>query len=231
MAEEKEAEAGFLARWSRRKRLGEADAAAEDPDDAAKAAMAAAEAEARSAARAAAEAEAKANREAAEEIDLAALTYGDDFSAFLKRGVPEALRRDALRKFFNSDPLLANLDGLNDYDQDFNDPAHMVYRSSRDAIRGFLDDADELIESVGEKFASADETAERAAQEAPAEAAPETLAEASPAPEAADAPEALGPAADTPVIGKVAAVETPDPVPEAESARPPRVSLRRRLEG
>jgi len=42
-----------------------------------------------------------------------------DFTPFLGKGVPEALTRAALRKLWTSDPALANLDGLNDYDEDY----------------------------------------------------------------------------------------------------------------
>lgn len=44
---------------------------------------------------------------------------GDDLSGFFKEGVPEFLRRRALRALWVSNPILANLDGLNDYDTDF----------------------------------------------------------------------------------------------------------------
>lgn len=50
------------------------------------------------------------------------LGEGDDFSAFMKAGVPEFLRKRALRVLWRSNPVLANLDGLNDYDDDFNSP-------------------------------------------------------------------------------------------------------------
>jgi Protein of unknown function (DUF3306) len=48
--------------------------------------------------------------------DIETLTYESDFSVFMREGVPEFLRRQALRKLWLSDPILANLDGLNDYD-------------------------------------------------------------------------------------------------------------------
>jgi Protein of unknown function (DUF3306) len=48
--------------------------------------------------------------------DLETLTYESDFSAFLREGVPELIKRQALRKLWASNPILANLDGLNDYD-------------------------------------------------------------------------------------------------------------------
>ena len=47
------------------------------------------------------------------------LTAQSDYTVFLKKNVPEALRRRALRKLWVSDPVLANLDGLNDYDDDY----------------------------------------------------------------------------------------------------------------
>ena len=42
-----------------------------------------------------------------------------DFTPFLKKGVSHLLKRAALRKLWKTDPILANLDGLNDYDEDF----------------------------------------------------------------------------------------------------------------
>ncbi|MCB2011932.1 MAG: DUF3306 domain-containing protein [Geminicoccaceae bacterium] len=44
---------------------------------------------------------------------------GDDFRGFMQQAVPEHLRRRALRRLWQSNPVLANLDGLNDYDGDF----------------------------------------------------------------------------------------------------------------
>ena len=51
--------------------------------------------------------------------DPESLTYESDFSAFLKDGVSDEVRKLALRKLWRSNPVLANLDGLNDYDEDF----------------------------------------------------------------------------------------------------------------
>lgn len=48
---------------------------------------------------------------------------GDDFAAFMAREVPAHLRKAALRQLWRSDPVLANLDGLVDYGQDFTDAA------------------------------------------------------------------------------------------------------------
>jgi hypothetical protein len=79
-----------------------------------------------------------ANRAAAEAVDLESLGYESDFSTFLKTGVPSALRSKAMRKLWTSNPLLANLDGLNDYDQDFADPRLNVFQSIWQVGRGFL---------------------------------------------------------------------------------------------
>lgn len=72
------------------------------------------------------------------------LTAESDYTQFLAEHVPEALRRAALRKLWNSDPVLACLDGLNDYDEDYNviDTAISVADTDYKIGRGFLD-ADE----------------------------------------------------------------------------------------
>ncbi len=51
--------------------------------------------------------------------DIESLDKESDFTAFLGKNVPEKLARMALRKLWLSDPVLANVDGLNDYDDDF----------------------------------------------------------------------------------------------------------------
>ncbi len=51
---------------------------------------------------------------------IESLDRDSDYQGFLADGVPEALTRAALRKLWASDPVFANLDGLNDYDEDFN---------------------------------------------------------------------------------------------------------------
>ncbi len=51
--------------------------------------------------------------------DVESLEKDSDYTPFMQTGVPEWLRRKALRKLWLSDPVLANLDGLNDYDEDY----------------------------------------------------------------------------------------------------------------
>lgn len=51
--------------------------------------------------------------------DPDAMQPGDDFAAFMAKDVPTHLRNKALRKLWRSNPALACVDGLNEYDDDF----------------------------------------------------------------------------------------------------------------
>ncbi len=104
----------FLTRWSRRKRK-----AASEPD--------AAESKQYSTNAPAEDAGVETPADRTDEEVLAHLGLkdpdllepGDDFSAFMREAVPQHIRRRALRRLWRSNPVLANLDGLNDYDTDF----------------------------------------------------------------------------------------------------------------
>ena len=61
-----------------------------------------------------------------DDFDFDSLNYKSDYTRFMKAGVPEAVRRRALRMLWRSNPILANIDGLNDYDEDFTDAALAV---------------------------------------------------------------------------------------------------------
>jgi hypothetical protein len=64
----------------------------------------------------------KTDEEILEELGLPdpdSLKMGDDFKAFMSKSVPERLRKRALRKLWRSNPVLACVDGLNDYDDDY----------------------------------------------------------------------------------------------------------------
>lgn len=58
-----------------------------------------------------------------EAVDIETLTYENDFTIFMKSWVPGPLRQRALRKLWTTNPALAVLDGLNDYDLDYTDAA------------------------------------------------------------------------------------------------------------
>lgn len=77
--------------------------------------------------------------------DIASLNAESDFSVFLREGVSEEIRRKALRVLWRSDPVLANLDGLNDYDEDFRASNVLVeaVRTAYKAGKGYLRNDDE----------------------------------------------------------------------------------------
>ncbi|KJZ20453.1 DUF3306 domain-containing protein [Loktanella sp. S4079] len=51
---------------------------------------------------------------------------GDDVKGFMAKAVPDHLRRKALRQLWKTNPVLANLDGLVDYGEDFTDSTRVV---------------------------------------------------------------------------------------------------------
>lgn len=168
-----------LGRWSRRKaaaRRGAEEAAprTEAPPPEAVAEPAAPEPE-------------KTDAELLEELGLPdpdTLGRGDDFSAFMARTVPARLRRRALRKLWTTDPTLAALDGLVDYDDDFRAMAAAggAVKTSYEVGRGFL--------------GAARDAAEKLAEDGPA--SPEAPPEEAPPPEAAERePEPAPPAVES----------------------------------
>ena len=100
-----------LSAWSRRRAAVAAEAAAEE--QASQDALIAAEQ---------AQLAEKSDEEILEELGLPdpdTLVQGDDFKAFLAKTVPAHIRQRALRKLWRSNPVLACVDGLNDYDDDY----------------------------------------------------------------------------------------------------------------
>jgi len=120
-------EGGFVRRWSRLKRAegqvtADATAAAEVElaalDEGGEVALSEADAEADVAEAEVAEEEIK--ELSAEDLpDIDSLEADSDYTPFMQAGVPDKLKNLALRKLWKSDPILANVDGLNDYDEDF----------------------------------------------------------------------------------------------------------------
>lgn len=51
--------------------------------------------------------------------DPETIELGTDITGFMRKEIPEFLRRKALRGLWKSNPVLAVLDGLNDYDEDY----------------------------------------------------------------------------------------------------------------
>ncbi len=118
------------------------------------------------------------------------LILGDDIRGFMSRAVPEHLRRRALRKLWRLNPVLANMDGLVDYGEDYTDSATVVetLRTTYQVGKGMLahlqqadcdtgtepDEEDGRECSGGDAGQNALEPAETVA-EAPLAPAPEVL--------------------------------------------------------
>lgn len=144
MAEEKEV-SGFISRWSRLKREVADTQTAADQDRATTDPITDGEE--------VEDAEFIANREAAEAVDLDTLDFSSDFSVFMKNGVPLALKNRALRKLWDANPVLANLDGLNDYEQTDVDRTPVTIKSLWQVGKGYAREAENLAAS----FESAEE--------------------------------------------------------------------------
>ena len=131
--------------WSRRKAGVEAEAAAE---------QAALDAQALAEEHAALEE--KTDAELLAELDLPdpdTLKIGDDFSVFMSKAVPDRLRRRALRTLWRSNPVLANVDMLVDYGEDFTDKA-MVIENMQTAYqvgKGMLKHVEEMARQAEER--------------------------------------------------------------------------------
>ena len=153
--------------------------------------------------------EEKPDEEVLAELDLPdpdSLEKGDDFSAFMAKAVPERLRRRALRRLWLSNPVLANLDELLDYGEDFTDAATVVadLQSVYQVGKGMVRDED-LAQDAGDE-------AETAEAEEDEDAEPSAEIESDPAKtETASEPEG----------------ETPEPV--ADEDIPPEPRARRHM--
>ena len=131
--------------WSRRKAGVQAESRAEQ-----------AELERQALAREHAALEEKTDAELLVDLELPdpdAMKMGDDFSAFMSKAVPDRLRRRALRTLWRSNPVLANVDMLVDYGEDFTDSA-MVVENMQTAYqigKGMLQHVEELASQAGEQ--------------------------------------------------------------------------------
>ena len=82
-------------------------------------------------------------REDFADVDFEALDFNSDYGRFMQAGVPDDVRNEALRKLWVSDPVLANLDGLDDYCDDYTDAAVVpkgLLKTAYKFGRGFLSD-------------------------------------------------------------------------------------------
>lgn len=89
------------------------------------------------------------------------LTAESDITAFLKKGVPMALKRAALRKIWALDPGIRDYVGPSEYAWDFNQPGSMAGFGPLDAketVVGFLSKAARAIDTVAEPVETAQAT-------------------------------------------------------------------------
>jgi hypothetical protein len=140
--------------WSRRKQAVEAEARQE-----VEARLATEEAEAL------AIQEQKADDDLLEELGLPdpdTLKAGDDFSAFMAKSVPTRLRNRALRKLWVSNPVLANLDDLVDYAEDYRTAGLTgdVVQTTYQVGKGLMKHVEELARIEEEAAAPADAEAQ-----------------------------------------------------------------------
>lgn len=117
------------------------------------------------------------------------MQQGDDFAAFMKQAVPERLRRRALRRLWTSNPVLANVDMLVDYGEDFTDSAMVVenLQTAYQVGKGMKAHVEELARQA--------RALEDAAEEAPADL-PEDDPDQTPEDATEDAPVLLAAAPD-----------------------------------
>ncbi len=136
----------FLARWSRRKRGGEPTTPVAEPvDDAATI-----ETGDETIGRSATDKDAMLTEADFVDVNFEALDFGSDYTRFMGKNVPDAIRNRALRKLWVSDPVLANMDGLHDYFGDYTDEAvaikpGQILQTAYKFGQGFLSD-DEAAE-------------------------------------------------------------------------------------
>lgn len=188
--------------WSRRRAAVAAEAQA---DEAARATEAQAEEEARLAERT--------DEDLLEDLGLPepeVMERPEQVQALLREAVPQRLKTRALRRLWRLNPILANVDGLVDYGEDFTDAAMVVenMQTVYQVGKGMFDKVAELAEQ-----------AEKAEQAKKAKAAETDDGEA-PAPEPEEAEPAQAP--ELAVALAAPAPETnQDPAPEQAAALPP----------
>jgi Protein of unknown function (DUF3306) len=139
------ADEGFLQRWSRRKAEARSAAvtATEDPS-------VAAEGQPVSAEQALEPVQGEPAPVAPEDLpDIDSLDASSDFTVFMRPGVPEHLRIQALRKLWRADPIFSKLDGLLEYGGDYTIPSWPkgTIRTAYQIGRGFVNQIEKLAEA------------------------------------------------------------------------------------
>lgn len=205
---------GFLGRWSRRKQA-EREALPDEAADADRLPVAGEGAE-----------EAAEDEDALvrpEDLpDIESLDEHSDFTVFLKKGVPEALRRQALQRLWRSNPIFANLDGLAEYDEDYTlaasavDKVKSLFQTGKGMRAGDEEEGDGDAGDDKEQVSAAAEDAARPREE---DRDDRTEAAAEAQGSSAEAPDDRG--GDAPASGDEASIAA---APEEEDPALPRPS-------
>ena len=90
--------------------------------------------------------------------DIKTLNESSDYTPFMKDGVPEKLKRLALRKLWKSNPAFGFIDGLDDYDEDYSAigiVAQEIFTNYKPG-KGMID-PDETEEEIDEAVKAEDE--------------------------------------------------------------------------
>ncbi|MEO4001932.1 DUF3306 domain-containing protein [Mesorhizobium sp. CAU 1732] len=153
------------------------------------------------------------------------LTADSDLTAFLKKGVPMALKSAALRKMWSIDPGIRDYVGPAEYAWDFNQPGSMAGFGPLDPGRSVVSFLSKTVRALGE---DAEQTVFTQPPDAPSDESASTQPDAEAAVETPSVvPPAQQPAVRVPVIlADNTSTEAPDQptmatVPAPESARWP----------
>jgi hypothetical protein len=181
---QRDADEGFLRRWSRRKAEARSvpTTAVENPSVAAEAAPASREQPPEP------ERGASAPIDPKDLPDIESLDANSDFTVFMRPGVPEHLRTLALRKLWRSDPTFSKLDGMVEYGEDYS-----IASWPKEAIRTAYKVGRGFLEQIGEDAERPDQALPTALAEKPAaEPARIAAAPAEPLPPAPASPRQPG---------------------------------------
>ena len=135
---------GFLSRWSDRKLKGQDD----NP--------AAGEADGAEGVPGEDEFEGKSDDEILSILELPdpeTLKLGDTVEKFMDGRVPERIRARALRAFWKTNPVLANIDGLDEYCDDYTDAAMVIenLQTIYEVGKGYAEQALDALESLADE--------------------------------------------------------------------------------
>ncbi|MDA7748975.1 DUF3306 domain-containing protein [Litoricola sp.] len=85
--------------------------------------------------------------------DPGTLKLGDTVERFMDGRVPERIRARALRAFWKTNPVLANIDGLDEYCEDYTDAATVIenLQTAYQVGKGYAIQALDAIESLADQ--------------------------------------------------------------------------------